>query len=255
MGLMTATGYSRTPKLLKGALIQFSAPLLLPIPNVIAFQYNPESLTRTLKPWAPPGTEDPAHPQSEQQRDQAHGRAQPYDPQEDFTVVLDLDATDALETPESHPVAVVSGVADRIAALEMLLYPAKDSGGLGGLLSGSVSIGVGGISLGGSAQAEVVPSPKVPVVLFFWGPGRIVPVRLTSFTVEEQAFSPLLYPVRAKVSVGMRVLTADAFADEEETAEVRIAKAAYTFTRKQKEVLATLNLANTVESVVGMLPL
>jgi len=44
-------GYSRSPKLLKGALVQFSAPFLVPVPNVIIFQYNPETLSRTLTPW------------------------------------------------------------------------------------------------------------------------------------------------------------------------------------------------------------
>ena len=52
---MADTGYSRNPKLLKGALIsQFSAPMLVPIPNIIVFQFNPESMTRTVAAWAPP---------------------------------------------------------------------------------------------------------------------------------------------------------------------------------------------------------
>ena len=53
-----ASGYSRSPKLLKGALIQFSAPLLIPIPNIIIFQYNPETMSRTLTPWAPPAKDE-----------------------------------------------------------------------------------------------------------------------------------------------------------------------------------------------------
>jgi hypothetical protein len=240
---MPPPGYSQTPTLLKGALIQFSAPLLLPIPNIIIFQYNPETLSRTLKPWAPP---EPAAGTPETQP--AEGLAQPYDPQEEFTVTLEIDATDALEEPDTHPVAVISGVGDRLSAIEMLLYPPGDSV-LGDLLP-KISIGAGGISVGG---ADVVPSPEVPVVLFFWGPGRIVPVRITSFSVEEQAFSPLLYPIRAKASLGMRVLTPAAFGDRD-SADVKLAKAAYTFTRAQKEVLATANLANSAESIVKMLP-
>ena len=54
---MPTTGYSQTPMLLKGALIYFGAPMLIPIPNIIFFQYNPETMTRTLKPWAPPERE------------------------------------------------------------------------------------------------------------------------------------------------------------------------------------------------------
>jgi hypothetical protein len=249
-----ATGYSRTPKLLKGAIIQFSAPLLIPIPNIIVFQYNPESLSRTINPWAPPPDPDsPPPPEKE-----AETRAQPVDPQETFSVALELDATDALEEPDTHPVAVISGVADRVAALEILCYPPSDAEKppMVGSLSVSVDNPPTMLSPVGAASAEVVPAPKVPVVLFFWGPGRIVPVRLTSFQVEEQAFSPLLYPLRAKVTVGMKVLPPEAFTvEEQEDPIVQLAQSCYTFTRAQKELLATANLANSVESIVSMLPL
>jgi hypothetical protein len=255
--VMAEGGYSRSPWLLKGALVHFSAPLLVPVPNVIVFQYNPETLRRELKPWAPPppAPAAPAPAASEQGEQQAQGRTQPYDPEEEFTVTLELDATDALERPELHPVAFATGVASQIAALETLMYPESETV-IGGLLSGSlsVSIGAGGISITG-ATAEVVPAPVVPVVLLIWGPGRIVPVRIINFSVEEQAFSPLLYPIRAKASVGMRVLTPAAFAGQEETGTIKLAKAAYTFTRAQRETLATANLLNSAESILGMLPL
>lgn len=255
-------GYSRSPKLLKGAIIQFSAPMLIPIPNIIVFQYNPETLTRRLTPWAP----------LERERDeegnlvtltgrQSQALAQPYDPDENLTVDLELDAADALEEPGSHPIAVATGVADRIAALEMLLYPPQDSA-LGGLLGVSVDISIGssGLSVTTGAQADLVKRRSVPVVLFFWGPGRIVPVRITTFAVEEQAFSPILYPLRAKVSLGMRVLDENDLVNIEgeegpNTASVKIARACYTFTRAQKELLAMANVANTVESIMGMLPI
>ncbi|HVL26278.1 MAG TPA: hypothetical protein VM450_19460 [Thermomicrobiales bacterium] len=246
-------GYSRSPKLLKGALVQFSAPFLVPVPNVIIFQYNPETLSRTLTPWT--AAESDAAAAKDQPKQEA-SLTQPYDPGETFTLTLELDATDALEEPESHPVAVISGVADRIAALEMLLYPEKESA-LGALLNVSidVSIGAGGISASaGAKKAEPVPRSKVPVVLFVWGPGRIVPVRLSSFQVEEQAFSPILYPIRAKVSVGLTVLSAAAFPKKGRTASEEIAVFAATYTRTQKEVLAMANLANSVESILGMLP-
>lgn len=249
-----ANGYTQSPKLLKGALIQFSAPMLVPIPNIIVFQYNPETLSRTLSPWKEPEADESGKlTLSQRQYDQL---TQPYDPDENFSVTLELDAADALEEPDTHPVAVLTGVADRIAALEMLCYPPKEGGGLLNI-SVDISLGAGGASaaLGGSALADIVPRLTVPVVLFFWGPGRIVPVRITGLSVEEQSFSPILYPLRAKVTVGMKVLTESAFVNQEETAAVKIAKAAYVFTRTQKEVLALANLANSVESVVGMLPI
>jgi hypothetical protein len=246
-----ATGYSRSPKLLKGALIQFSAPLLIPIPNIIVFQYNPASLTRSFTPWGPPTKPDPEHPDDKL----VNQRAQPYDPQETFSLALELDATDDLEDPTSHPVAVVSGVAARIAAMEMLLYPPGQST-LGALLNVSinVSIGSGGISASVGKAVDTVPQTTVPVVLFFWGPGRIVPVRITSFQVEEQAFLPTLYPLRAKATIGLKILDTTAFDPNDTSAAVKIAKACYTFTRAQKEALALANVANSVESIMGMLP-
>ncbi len=251
------TGYSRSPKLLKGALIEFSERFIGPIPNVIVFQYNPESMTRTLEVWSQNGG-------GGRSSADASNTAQPIDPPETFTLGLELDAADALESPASHPVAFISGVADRIAAMEMLLYPQGDSllGGLLGSITGSLSVGasVGGGGIGGAAGAlgggsvRPVPRGTVPVVLFVWGPGRIVPVRVTSFSVEEQAYSPLLYPIRAKVNIGLKILTPKDFPSCNLKLAEQIAITAFKFTRKQKEVLAAANMANSVESILGMLP-
>ena len=262
---MAETGYSRSPKLLKGALIQFSAPMLIPIPNIIVFQYNPETMTRQLASWNPLERE---RTYDEQGRGtpaaltdaQTNQLRQPFDPTETFSLALDLDAADALEDPGSHPVATIAGVADRISAMEMLCYP-PGAGALGGLLNVSVnvSIGAGGLSAKLETAADVVKRRDVPIVLFFWGPGRIVPVRLTSFSVEEQQYSPLLYPIRAKVSLGLKVLDENHLqniaGDTSKSAIVEIAKACYKFTQAQKEALAMANLANSVESIVGMLPI
>jgi hypothetical protein len=256
------TGYSRSPKLLKGALIEFSERFIGPVPNVIVFQYNPESMTRTLEVWNQGGG-GAAGGGSTTGNDTSH-TAQPFDPPESFTLALELDAADALESPASHPVAFISGVADRIAAMEMLLYPQGDSllGGLLGSISGSLSVGAsvgGGSGIGSSLSSatggvQPVPRGTVPVVLFVWGPGRIVPVRLTSFTVEEQAYSPLLYPIRAKVNVGLKILTPKDFPTCHRKLSEDMAIMAFKFTRKQKEVLAAANMANSVESILGMLP-
>jgi hypothetical protein len=255
-----ANGYTRSPKLLKGALIQFSAPMLIPIPNLIIFQYNPETMTRQVVPWSP--REKVVYEDQEEAAKATaeflNELAQPFDPQETFSLTLELDATDALEEPASHPVAFIAGVADRISAMEMLCYPPGPSA-LGGLLNVSVNVSLGGASVGGGVStADVVPKLKVPVVLFFWGPGRIVPVRITSFSVEEQQYSPLLYPIRAKVSLGMTVLNENQLVnvagDPGESAIIDFAKICYKFTQAQKEALALANLANSVESIIGMLP-
>jgi len=260
---MPETGYSRSPKLLKGALIQFSAPLLIPIPNIIIFQYNPETMTRQLTPWSPAQRQVTYDEKGNVKEDKLTGEqlnqlTQPFDPQETFSLALEIDAADALESPSTHPVAVLTGVADRISAMEMLCYPPGPSA-LGGLLNVSVSVSIGDVSLGASGTADAVPRTDVPIVLFFWGPGRIVPVRITSFSVDEQQYSPLLYPIRAKVTIGLKVLDENHLVNLEGTkgqsAIIDIAKACYKFTRAQKEALALANLANSVESIIGMLPL
>lgn len=267
--------YPNSPWLLKGALIYFGAPMLIPLPNVIIFQYNPETMTRTLTPWQPVQREVSAEYKGE--GDQRHievqrkplsakeviALSQPWDPTETFSLVLELDATDALESPELHPVAVATGVADRLAAIEMLMYPPGDSlvGGLLGSVSGSVSFSAVGLSVGAGAGAgtEQLERKDAPIVLFFWGPGRIVPVRIMSLSIEEQQFSPLLYPTRAKATIGVKVLDLDDLVQvsgDLATGEtVELAKACYKFTRAQKKALATANLANAVESIIGMLPI
>lgn len=262
-------GYPNGPMLIKGALIYFGAPMLIPVPNIIIFQYNPEKLSRSLTPWTPPAS----HVRKETKDDQVTNAAalsaytdsqivlsQPYDPLETFSIELEFDATDALEAPEMHPVAVVAGVADRLAAIEMLMYPPGDS--LLGNLLGSVTVSIGpdGIDEAGSADLEAALKRRdAPIVLFFWGPGRIVPVRIKSLTIEEQAFSPMLYPIRAKATIGMQVLTDDDLVqvtgDAATGAAAALARACYKFTRGQKTVLATANLANGVESIIGMLPI
>lgn len=267
---MSNSGYSRSPKLLKGALIYFSSPMLLPIPNIIVFQYNPETMTRTFTPFQPLKKVDQKFDKEGKVSNQDEFNAyleqranlsQPYDPQESFSLTLELDATDALEHPDDffNKIASLTGVADRIAAIEMLMYPPGDSL-LGGLMKGaaSISIGAGGISVGMNVP-DTAPK-RVPIVLFFWGPGRIVPVRINSLSIEEQQYSPTLFPLRAKATLGLRVLDLDDLvaldgSAPEKQASVEIAKGCYLFTRAQKEALATANLLNSVNSIIGMLPI
>lgn len=235
-------GYSRSPKLVKGALVELSEPFLGPVPNIIVFQYNPEKMTRTLTPWSP-GAGSGGAESGEQGGCNEESTAQPFDPGESFSLTLELDATDALEEPGKHPVAVKHGVADRIAALEMLLYPMSET-----LLGKDFG------SLGGTVNIKKITRGSVPIVLFVWGRDRMLPVRLTSFSVEEQAYSPKLHPIRAKVTVGLQVLAAKCFNKKELSTSEKLAKKAYDKSRKKKEKLARANLANSVESVIGMIP-
>jgi hypothetical protein len=234
-----------TRKILKGAFIRLDETAIGAIPQIIVFQYNPESLTRKFKPYEKPADKEGNVPDPS-------ARSTPYDPEEEIDIVIEFDATDELEQPLKHPVTLVSGVADRIAAMEMLLYPADEIG----LLSSVVNTLAG--ALGISGGFEVPHNREAAVVLFTWGPGRILPIKIASFSVEEQAFNAALYPIRAKVTVGMHVLTADYFNKRTEsktfTPAERMAQTAYNFTMQQKRALASANMVHGVDSLLSTLP-
>jgi hypothetical protein len=229
-----------SPKLLKGTLVKFDTFLGVPVPQLIIFQYNPATITRTVTiasdaGGAAGGGRDAAVAAS----------AQPQPPSESISLALELDAADALESPESHPIAMLAGVADRIAALEMLLFPNPSGQGLLGDLATSLGFG--------SALPPPPTRLTVPLVFFVWGPGRILPVRVTAFSVEEQEFMTLLYPLRAKVSLTLQVLREGEYpVGSANKLSTDLANAAWKFYRAQQQVLAIANIANTIESLANM---
>lgn len=232
---MPDTGLKRSPKFQKGALVQLVKDLVGVVPNVIPFQYNPEKLSHTLTPWNPFEVD-------QTQRGAQAPMVQPFDPKESFNLTLEVDATDNLE--DKNPVAERVGVADRLAALKKLTLPTE---GLIGDLAASARALVGKAS-------EHAFRPTVPVVLFVWGTGRILPVRVTSFSVEETLFSPALYPIQATVTLGLEVLTPDVFKCHRDIT-TDIAIAAYNLTKLQQDALAVAHVASNVDAIRGLLPL
>jgi Contractile injection system tube protein len=231
---MPDTGLRRSPRFEKGALVQLVKGLTGVVPNVIPFQYNPEKLSHTLTPWNPFEVD-------QTQRGAQAPTVQPFDPKESFNLTLEIDATDDLE--DDNPVAKEVGVADRLAALKKLTLPTEVL--IGDLVSSARA-------LVGKAAKQAV-RPTVPVVLFVWGPGRILPVRITNFSVEETLFSPTLHPIQATVTLGLEVLTPDVFKCQQDiTADVAVA--AYNVTRLQEATLAAAHIANNVDAIRGLLP-
>jgi hypothetical protein len=206
--------------LIKGILASFDDPLLGVVPTVVMFQFNPTDVTRTFR-------SESASPGTSAQGDGAALNASNPAP-EDYTIKLELDATDGLE--RGGPLTTAFGISPRLAALEMLMQPVGSSllGGLaGGLLGG-----------GGAA----VPAKRLPLVLFIWGPTRITPVRLTSLTIHETSFDELLNPIHATADLGFSVLrTVDLPQD------ATIARAAATFYQGAREVKAVLQLPQLLE--------
>lgn len=234
---------------LRGAFVSFMQTMLIPVPNVIVFQINPESIEHT---WSVSAA-------LEAQQQLANPLAVKGYPGESFSFTLALDANDMIADGSviAEGIATASGVYTRIAALEMLLYPQGQ--GAGGLLgSVSLSAAVGGLSaaLGGAAAAAPTPVPQltVSVVLFVWGPGRIVPVRMTSLAFTEKIYDGLLNPTHVEAKVGLRVLTPDEL-DHLTGPLKEVCKGAYAYSQGLRQALATANLANSVESIIGMLPI
>lgn len=231
---MVELGTRPSPVHAQGALVQLVRELVGVVPNIIPFQYNPEKISRTVTPYNPLEG-------GQNERGAQAPTVQPFEPQESFTLSLELDATDGLEAGAAN--AVMYGVADRLAALQKLMQPSQ--GLLGDIVRRMDSFG-------GEPNREAT-RPTVPVILFVWGPGRILPVRVTSYSVEETLFSPTLYPTQATVSLGLEVLTPDAFSCCQDIT-AKLAIAAYKTTRSHEAILATTNIANNIDSIRGLLP-
>jgi hypothetical protein len=111
---------------------------------------------------------------------------------------------------------------------------------------------LGGLAGGGVKRQ--VPVSQVPVVLFVWGPGRIVPVRVTALSVTEKMYDAFLNPIHAEAQITLKVLTPDEL--EFVTGPLKdIAKIAYQYDQGLRQALAVANLGEAVESIIGMLPI
>jgi hypothetical protein len=234
---------------LRGALVEFMPTGLIPIPNVIVFQYNPESMSHA---WT-----QPESPSAGPNGTTTNPLAVKGNPGESFSFTLSLDAADSIaDGVASAALAEVSGVYTRLAALEMLLYPASaTTGGLLGSVTAAVGSAVGaGGSAGGGGVKRSVPADTLNTVLFVWGPGRIVPVRVTTLTVTERLYDTLLNPIKAEVQITLRVLTDDELKHATDTL-AGLANAANSYTQGLRQALAVANLVNAGESILGMLPI
>jgi hypothetical protein len=213
------TPFPNSPRLHKGALIGLDPAN--PLASIIVFQYNPERVTRTLTPQISGTNGGQAAP------GEAMRLAGP--PQEDIQLDIEIDATDSLEKAQS--MAVDMGIYPQLSAIEMLLYPK------------SATVIVNEALLAGGI-IEVVP-PEAPLTVLVWGIKRVVPVRLTSFTITEEMFDPTLNPIHAKVSLGLRVLN---YKDLGLLSPGGMLFMAHQVT---KEVMATLNTVANAPAILG----
>ena len=178
------TTFPNSPRLLKGGLVLIDA-VSAAVQKVIALQYNPDSLSRTLQVQGVGG----------EGGDRSEALRLTGPAVETIKLDAEIDATDQLEFPDQNAITVQLGIHPQLAVLESLIQPSSEQ-----LQSNN--------SLAQSGQLEIVPM-ETDLTLFVWSKNRILPVRLTDFSVTEEAFDPSLNPIRAKVSLGMRVLSID----------------------------------------------
>jgi len=174
--------FPNSPKLVKGGLVLVD-PVTGAVKRILALQYNPDTLSRTLQVQAAPQTPG----------DRSHALRLTGPPVETIKLDAEIDATDQLELPDQNSVIAQLGLHPQLAALETVIYPTSDQ-----LLSNH--------RLAQSGTLEIIPA-EAPLTLFVWSKSRIVPVRITDFSITEEAFDAALNPIRAKVSLGLRVLS------------------------------------------------
>jgi hypothetical protein len=202
------------PRVLKGAIVGVDP--FNPLASIVVFQYNPDTMTRRLEPRAV---------SSEGDRGEAFRLTGP--PKETITLSIEIDAADQLE--QANPLVTTMGIYPTLAALEMLLYPKSAT-----VIANTVLSLIGTI--------EVIPV-EAPMTLFVWGPQRVLPVRLTSFSITEEAHDPLLNPIRAKVDLSLTVLS---YYDLPLTSP---GEALFLVHHIAKEIMATTNLFNNVQNI------
>jgi hypothetical protein len=180
-----ASGFPNSPRLVRGGIVTMD-PDTSAVQSVIALQYNPETLTRSLQIQSVAGGQDGVRVDAFRLRGPAI---------ETIKLEAELDAADQLEFPNQFPVTVQYGLHPQLAQLEMLVNPTVET-----LLADDAMASAGSL--------EIIPLEQ-PLTLFVWSQSRVVPVRFTEFSITEEAFDPNLNPIRAKVSLGLRVLTID----------------------------------------------
>ena len=176
-------------------------------PSIIEFQYNPEQVTRTLKPQ--PVSDEP-------DRTEIFRLKGP--PIETIRCTIDIDATNLLASSDETTLAY--GIQPQLAALELLVYPTSEV-----LLANEALSFLGTI--------EILPMESM-LTLFVWSKSRVTPVLITDLDITEELFDTQLNPIRAKVALGMRVLNVN------DVGFVTPAGVLYMAYQIQKEALATM---------------
>jgi hypothetical protein len=211
------TTFPGSPRLLKGAIIGLDP--VNPLASVVVFQYNPDTLTRRIDARSTGGTDGG-------DRSEAFRLSGP--PRETITLNVEIDAADQLERPLENPTAITIGVYPTLSALEMLLYPKSKKV-------------IADLAAAKAGNIEIIP-PEAPMTLFVWGAMRVLPVRITSLSITEEAYDTTLNPIRAKVDLSLYVLSyADLKPDHP-------GHTLFLVHQVMKEIMATSNVFNSLQN-------
>jgi len=202
--------FPNSPRLLKGGIVLVD-PDTAAVRRIISLQYFPDTVTRSLQIQGV--TADGGGDRSEILRLKGP-------PVETIKLDAEIDATDQLEFPDQNANAVEVGIHPQLAVLEAIIYPSSEQ------LQANNALEKAG-------TLEIIPMQSA-LTLFIWSKNRIMPVRLTDFSVTEEAFDPNLNPIRAKVSLGMRVLNVNDVGFDAKAGSL------YMIYQQQKERLAGL---------------
>lgn len=172
--------FSASPRVVRGAIVAIDVDTSAVL-RVIALQYNPDVVTRTLQ----------IHAVGDGRQDRSQPLRLMAPPTETIKLDAEIDATDQLEIGDARAVSV--GIHPQLAALETLIYPTAAD-----LLARN--------DAQSSGVLEIAPM-EAPLTLFVWSKQRIIPVRITDLSITEEAFDTGLNPLRAKVSLSMKVLS------------------------------------------------
>lgn len=254
----------------RGALVAYMPTFGQPVPNVIVFQFNPETITHTWQAAVAARTPPPKQGTSKE----AHGTC-PEEapcpsggnplavcgmPAESFSFTLVMNADSDLPGLNADPLAPTLGIYSRLAALEMLLYPTGAGGSSGLMASAAANLSSNPSNApasGNGASSPQVPQSTVPVVIFVWGANRIVPVRVASLTITEKLYDASLNPTYAEAQINMTVLTPEELYDlahNQSDPLARLANMAYLYTQAQRQAFAVLNWQSAAQAQIGMIP-
>ena len=220
--------------LLRGALIEYATGLIGPIPNVVIFQFNPETLSRSLQ--------IPSRPTGPTLRELTQAGERTF---ERITFKAHFSVANALD--EGQALAQLFGVGPALAALEKMVLPSSKLAGAVGAVIDAVGSALSGAGAGAAAQP--IPRETYPRILFIWGLTRVLPVTIDSMSISELEYDALLNPTRAEVDITLSVITVDDCSDDV------LAKGALEYSTIAKEAQAVANLANTAGQVVDLIPI